>query len=63
MPVAPDHPNAKYCVSRERYFKHRVEAEAEFERVKDSAADFALILYEKDADGEWEEADSAGYEK
>ena len=62
--ILPSDPDAKFCVSREIYFKHSVEAEAEFERMKDHLSKFSLVFYKKNAEsGEWDETDWAGYEE
>ncbi len=61
--IRPDSPDARYCVSTSRYFPSRVEAEAEFERVKDAWPDITIEFWEKDSKGQWKDTDWFGFDE
>ena len=63
MPRAkPEADNATHCVSVSKYFTTRIEAEAEFDRMKDAMPDVAIDFWEKDGKtGDWVDTEWSGY--
>ena len=56
-----DVPDAQFCVSTSRYFRTRIEAEAEFDIVKDAWPGVTIEFYEKTSKGQWKIANWHGF--
>jgi hypothetical protein len=56
--LKPDDPNANFGVGVVKYFKDRIEAESEFQKMTDVWTDVGVEFWEKRSNGAWEVTES-----